>query len=59
MDLLSHAKTKAIEVRDTFAFVSAENAYAFGLVKKESGRSDRRVRDVRKDDIRELALRQD
>ena len=60
MDLLSHAKTKAIEVRDTFAFVSAENAYAFGLVKK--GKADEAIGELemlRKDDIRELALRQD
>jgi hypothetical protein len=31
MDSLSQAKTKAIKVRDAYAFISAENAYAFVL----------------------------
>ncbi len=57
MDLLSQAKTKAIKVRDTYAFVSAENAYAFGLVKK--GKADEAIGELellRNGDLRKLAL---
>ncbi|HZV89180.1 MAG TPA: CHAT domain-containing protein [Candidatus Binatus sp.] len=57
MDLLSQAKTKAIKVRDTYAFVSAENAYAFGLVKK--GKADEAIGELellRNGDLSKLAL---
>jgi len=57
MDLLSQAKTKAIKVRDAYAFVSAENAYAFGLVRK--GKADEAIGELellRKGDLGKLAL---
>jgi CHAT domain-containing protein/uncharacterized protein HemY len=60
MDLLSQAKTKAIKVRDAYAFVSAENAYAFGLVKK--GKADEAIGELellRNGDLGKLALRPD
>ena len=60
MDLLSQARTKAIKVRDAYAFVSAENAYTFGLVKK--GRADEAIEELellRKGDLRKLGLGSD
>jgi CHAT domain-containing protein/Flp pilus assembly protein TadD len=38
IELLSEAKSKAIVTRDAYAFVMAESAYAFGLVRK--GKAD-------------------
>jgi CHAT domain-containing protein/tetratricopeptide (TPR) repeat protein len=53
VELLAQAKTKAILTRNTYAFLMAENAYAFGLVKR--GRTDEAIGEmelVRKGDLR-------
>jgi CHAT domain-containing protein/lipopolysaccharide biosynthesis regulator YciM len=52
VDLLSQAKTKAILTRNAYAFLMAENAYAFGLVRK--GRTDEAIGEmelIRKGDL--------
>jgi CHAT domain-containing protein/Tfp pilus assembly protein PilF len=37
IDSLIQARTKALAANDIFAFISAENAYAYGLVQKKRG----------------------
>jgi len=44
MQTLLEARTKAVAAKDTLTFVQAENAYAFGLVKK--GKTDEALRQM-------------
>jgi tetratricopeptide (TPR) repeat protein len=41
---LAQARTKAVEVKDTYSFILAENAYAFGLARK--GKTDEATRQM-------------
>ena len=55
IESLSEAKTKAILTNNAYVFVMAENAYAFGLVRK--GRADEAIRElelVKKGDLQTL-----
>ena len=52
---LSEAKTKAILTKNTYAFIMAENAFAFGLVKK--GKADEAIAELellRKGDLQTI-----
>lgn len=44
IESLSEAKAKAISTRNAYVFVMAENAYAFGLVRK--GKADEAIREL-------------
>jgi CHAT domain-containing protein len=44
MDSSSQARTKALAVRDAYSFIMAENAYAYGLIRK--GRTDEAIQDM-------------
>jgi CHAT domain-containing protein len=60
MDLLSQARSKAIEVNDANAFLTAENAYGVYLVR--TGRPDDAITELellRKADFETLALKSD
>ena len=44
IDSLIQAKTKALSLSDAYSFISAENAYAFGLVRK--GKADEAIAEL-------------
>jgi CHAT domain-containing protein/tetratricopeptide (TPR) repeat protein len=44
MDSSSQARAKALAIRDAYSFITAENAYAYGLIQK--GRTDEAIRDM-------------